>query len=401
MRLTDTEIAKRQIPQGKHDIVLSDDEITGFALRIRNGKRSFIFQYSITSNGKRVSARMKLGDYPAMKADAARLEASRLHSKVTLGGHPAAEKRVQRAEAVHTFDVLVDAYLAFQEKEVRPATLVENTRYLKVYARELHRLPVATINRAIIVKLLDRARVDYGKVSANRMQTTLSAAFGWGIERGYAEANPLIGIKKKKEESRERVLDNAELKAVWNALGDDTFSQIIKLLILTGQRLNEIARLRWSEVDFDAGLIRLPASRTKNKRPHEIPMSAAVRQILAGRAREYDGVFASDRGYMGNWENRMVRLQAAIAERGRALAHWTPHDLRRSAVSGMAELRIPPHIIEAVINHVSGHKGGVAGVYNRASYDKAKTEALEQWGRHVLGLTSGEPSKVVSFSKSA
>jgi integrase len=401
MHITDSEIAKHQLPQGKHDIVLSDDEITGFALRIRNGKRSFIFQYSITSNGKRVSARMKLGDYPAMKADAARKEASKLHSKVTLGGHPAADKRTQRAAAVNTFEVLVAAYLAYQKDEVRPATLVEITRYLENYASELHKLPAAMITRATVVKLLDRARADYGKVSANRMLSTLSAAFGWGMERGYAESNPCIGIKKTKEESRERVLDDTELKCVFAVLGDDNFSQIIKLLALTGQRLNEIAQLRWSEVDFDAGLIRLPASRTKNKRPHTFPMSAPVRQILAGRKRKYDGVFASERGFMANWENRMARLQEAIAERGRALEHWTPHDLRRSFISGLARLGVRSEVAEAVVNHVSGDRGGVRGVYQRYDYAAEKVTALEQWAEHIMKLTAAESSNVVTFTKSA
>jgi integrase len=395
MKLDAKTVAAYQPPADKNDIVVLDDDLTGFGLRIRNGRKSFVFQYSISSNGRRVSARMKLGDYPGITADAARREASKLHSKVNLGQHPANEKRNQRAEAVHTFEVLVDAYLDFQKNEVRPTTLVEITRYLKNHARELHRLPAATITREIVVKLLDRARIDYGKVSANRLQSTLSAAFAWGIERGYAQANPCINIKKKKEESRDRVLDDSELKCVFAVLGDDNFSQIIRLLALTGQRLSEISELRWSEVDFDAGLIRLPASRTKNKRPHTIPMSAPVRQILAGRKREYDGVFASERGYMGNWENRMIRLQATIAEHGRALAHWTPHDLRRSFVSGLARLGVRSEVAEAVVNHISGDRGGVRGIYQRYDYGSEKAEALEQWGAHIVAMTSGEPSKVV------
>jgi len=382
--------------QGR-DVVLVDDEITGFALRIRNGKRSWVFQYSITVDGKRVSARMKLGDYPGMTADAARKQAATLRSKVNLGGHPAAEKATARTQAVQTFDALVDAYLEYQQAAVRPATLVELTRYLKVHAHSLHQKPVTMITTATIQKLLDDVRKNTGKVSANRLRSTLSAAFAWGIPREYAASNPVTHTEKEKENSRERKLDDAELKAIWSALGDDAFGQVVKLLILTGQRLSEIAELKWSEIDFNRGVIQLPASRTKNRRNHTFPMSEPVRQILVSRQRDFPGVFESDRGQLGDWEGRRERLNDIIAERGSRLAEWTYHDLRRTFVSGLARLGIRSEVAEAVVNHVSGDRGGVRGIYQRYDYDSEKGAALDAWAKHIEDLTSGERGNVVSL----
>jgi hypothetical protein len=140
---------------------------------------------------------MKLGDYPGMIADAARKEASTLRAKVDLGQHSAQEKTAARTEAVKTFESLVDAYLDYQKAGVRPATLVELTRYLQVHAHELHRKPVNATTTPVIQKLLDHVRVDTGTVTANRLRSTLSAAFAWGIPREYASSN-LATIPRKK-----------------------------------------------------------------------------------------------------------------------------------------------------------------------------------------------------------
>jgi integrase len=224
----------------------------------------------------------------------------------------------------------------------------------------------------------------------------------WAMCEGLADANPVTNTLKRAERSRERVLADAELRTVWNALGEDDYGDILKLLILTGQRANEIAGLRWPEIDFDRSVIALPSERTKNGRPHDVPMSPQVVAILRRRPRadERELVFGSGVGPFSGWSKCKGALDERITEKGSKLAHWTPHDLRRTAATRMAELGIQPHAIEAVLNHVSGHKAGVAGIYNRATYAAEKRAALELWGERVRALGAGEETNIVPLRRS-
>ena len=152
------------------------------------------------------------------------------------------------------------------------------------------------------------------------------------------------------------------------------------------------AALRWSEIVGDK--IVLPGPRTKNGHEHVIPITAAVQAILDERPRTGDVVFGRSQGFHG-WAWSKMALDQRISDSGVALAHWTHHDLRRSMATHMAESGTPPHIIEAILNHVSGHKAGVAGIYNRASYEPQKRIALEKWADHVEALVSGKRAATV------
>jgi integrase len=186
-------------------------------------------------------------------------------------------------------------------------------------------------------------------------------------------------------------------------LPDSDYGEIVKLLILTGQRREEIGALRCSEVDLEETVIMLPPDRTKNGRPHEVPLSPPALAILkshtarAGR----DFLFGdgprngSDRqgGFQG-WSKSKATL-----DKQAAIGSWRLHDVRRTVATRMAELGVQPHVIEAVLNHISGHKAGVAGVYNRSSYAAEKRAALELWGKHVQLLIDGGKygERVVKF----
>lgn len=193
------------------------------------------------------------------------------------------------------------------------------------------------------------------------------------------------------------MLSDGELRAIWNECDDDDYGAILKLLLLTGQRADEIAALRWDEVHDEQ--IVLPSERTKNKRSHVVPLSDPAKAILAAfKPSDRTHVFGRfDTGFQG-WHVAKRALNARLVDKP-PLAHWTPHDLRRTAATRMAELGVPPHIIEAVLNHVSGHKGGVAGIYNRASYDKEKREALNLWAEHVTALVEGRKAVVVPMKR--
>jgi integrase len=159
--------------------------------------------------------------------------------------------------------------------------------------------------------------------------------------------------------------------------------------MLTAQRRDEIGGLRWEEIAGDS--VQLPAKRTKNARAHTFPLSAAARAILDGRPRgDSEFVFGRDpyRPFTG-WSVSKDRIDAEL---GDTVAHWTHHDLRRTAATKMADMGIAPHIIEAVLNHVSGHKHGVAGIYNRADYDVQKRHALNAWADRLLGIVEERPA---------
>src|SRR5215471_16567018 len=179
---------------------------------------------------------------------------------------------------------------------------------------------------------------------------------------------------------------------VWRALDNSEYGIIVRLLILTAQRRNEIAALRWSEIDYGRSVISLPGERTKNGKPHEIPMSEAVRSLLTARPKNgRDFVFGEGAGPFSGMSQRKAMLDAKIAASndGYDMAPWVHHDLRRSVATGMAEIGIAPHIIESILNHTSGHKGGVAGIYNRAQYGPEKAQALVRWDKHIRSIVSG------------
>jgi integrase len=213
------------------------------------------------------------------------------------------------------------------------------------------------------------------------------------MKEGLVLANPIIATNKRAEKPRDRVLTNAELGLVWRSLGAGDYGTIVKLLILTGQRMNEIAALRWSEIDFDRGVISLPGERTKNHRPHEVPLGKTARSLLAARpkinGREF--VFGESAGPFSGLSRRKEALDKDVAalNGGKPLPAWVHHDLRRSVATGMAEIGIAPHIIEAILNHTSGHKGGIAGIYNRAQYGPEKAQALVRWDKHIRNIVGG------------
>ena len=195
-----------------------------------------------------------------------------------------------------------------------------------------------------------------------------------------AAANPVINTNRREEKTRDRVLSDAELRTVWRALEDDDYGTIVKTLILTGSAAMKLLACRWSEIDLTRGLIELPGERTKNSRRHDVPMAAAVRALLEARKKEAPrSVFGRGDGPFSGWS----KAKEALNKRTGPLKHWTLHDLRRTTATGMAGIGIQPHIIEAVLNHVSGHKGGIAGIYNRAQYAAEKVQALAQWDEHV------------------
>src|SRR6516165_8165411 len=257
--------------------------------------------------------------------------------------------------------------------------------YLRNHCSPLHRLRLDQIDRRKIAALLGEVETSCGPASRNRTRAGLSSFFSWCISEGLLETNPVAGTSKASQNgSRERVLTRDEMRALWRSLGDDRFSDTVRLLLLTGQRRNEIGKLQWAEVNLTGKMIMLAPDRTKNSREHCVPLSAQALAILARQPRRNSSGFVfSDKGFQ-DW-NRCKQLLDPRLQ----IAPWRIHDLRRTCATGMAELGVQPHIIEAVLNHVSGHKAGVAGIYNRARYEGEMRDALTKWADHVEALIVG------------
>jgi integrase len=212
----------------------------------------------------------------------------------------------------------------------------------------------------------------------------------WAQQQGKAESNPVAFTEKREEQKRERVLSDDELRAIWNAAGEGDYGTIVKLLMLTGQRREEIGGLMWSEIAD--GKINLPPNRTKNGKAHFVPLAEAALALLPKRTGR-DHLFGRGDGADGfaGWS----AAKAALDKRLGDMPAWTLHDLRRTVSTQMHEKGVAPHVVEAIINHISGHKAGVAGRYNHANYSAERKAALDMWAAHVMQLVAKRPFVVV------
>jgi integrase len=319
--------------------------------------------------------------------DTARVEAKRLLGLVASRSDPAKE-RVRPAE---TFGAEVERYLERKRDLMKPRAYKEVERHLMAHSGPLHRGRLAEIDRRDIAERLAAIEKASGPVARNRVRSSLSAFFGWAISDGLIELNPVAGSAKADEgQSRDRVLSDGELAHIWRSLGADQFGDIVRLLMLTAQRREEIGGLRWSEIDFERALIVLPSARTKNKRQHEVPLSSSARTIIERQTRRKgrDLIFGYGEGPFSGWSDCKAGLDQRIIEhRGKNFREWRLHDLRRTVATVMADrLGVLPHIVEAILNHVSGHRAGVAGVYNRAKYEAVMRDALSLWADHVAAI---------------
>lgn len=392
MKLTKATVASLKLPQGKSEMIVFDEALPGFGLRIRSGgKRSWIAQYRLGSKQRRVT----IGTVETLDADEARRRARSALSKVHLGTDPQLEKAEARAQAAVTLGSVVDSYLSgYASTRLKPRTFAEVERYLRSHWASLSKLPIRRVERADVAARLGSIAVENGRFASNRARAALGSLYAWAIAEGLTDANPVVGTRKAVDEiRRDRVLTDEELRLIWRQAGEGDYGAIVRLLILTGQRREEIAAMTWEEVDLERATWRIGGERTKNARAHEVILAQPAMKILATRRRS-DGralVFGSHGPFSG-WSKAKASLDArmAAASEGRASASWRLHDIRRTVATRLSDLGVLPHVVEAVLNHISGHKAGVAGIYNRSSYAAEKRDALTLWGDHVTALVEGE-----------
>lgn len=403
MEFTKEGVAALTLPAGKTDLIQFDDAMPGFGIRLRaGGKRVWIVQYRTHGRQRRET----LGDARRVDLKAARSIAQKRFAAVMLGGDPQGDKAEAKARASVTLGPLADRYLERKKLTARANTYVADHRYLTNYWKPFRGLSVDAVTRRLVAARLSEIVAEHGVTAAARARQSLSAFFAWAIGEGVAQENPVIGTNNPGEglPSRDRVLTDAELRAIWQAGGSDDFGRIIRLLMLTGARRDEIGGLRWSEIDIDRGSLAIPGERTKNHNALELPLSAAAMSIIRSTPRREgrDFLFGGRGGAFSAWSYSTLTLGARIAASDSGpIAAWRIHDIRRTVATGMATIGVQPHIIEAVLNHVSGHKAGVAGIYNRATYDAEKGQALERWADHLSAVVEGRSTNVTPLRKTA
>lgn len=407
MRLTAQTVDKLQPTDRRQEI--PDTLCTGLYLVVQpTGRKGWQVRYR---HGGR-HRRMTLGAYPVLTLAAARQRAREVLAAAAEGRDPAEEVRAAKApkpaDDRNKVRVLIEQYDRRHLSNLRSRADVRRTLDRHVVAewgeRDIHE-----ITKRDVIDLLDGI-ADSGRVTtANRVRAYVSKFLNWAVERDILDLSPATGVKPvAKEVSRDRVLSDDEIRWFWQAA--DTagypFGPMAKLLLLTGQRLGEVANMARDEIKGDNW--HLPAARVKNGRAHDVPLSKTVQGILEGLPVISDQFVFSTSGHSAisgfsraraNMTETMIKLASKEAGEPVEIPHWTWHDLRRTCATGLARLGIPVRTTEAVLNHISGTGGGIVAVYQRHDYAEEKRSALEAWARFVTALVEGGTDNVVQMAE--
>lgn len=396
--------AERLRPPSNGQIEHYDRRLPGFGLRISyKGSKSWFLMTRL--DGRLV--RVTLGKYPAVSLADARDLARNAGRLAAEGKDPrvlrAEAKRERQQERRNTFAVCTADFLERHGKRIRPSTLREYRRILTgADTRGWREMPITQITKRDVLDVIEGIDQRGSPGAAKRALTYIRKFFNWCAERDMISGVPTDRIPRPHPEvQRDRVLSEEELRYLLRALDTEPslFRTLVRLLLLTGQRRAEVAGMRWSELrdmDGDGARWEIPAERTKNKRGHVVPLAAAARELIRSLPHVTDLVFTTtgDTPFSG-FGRAKERLDGRIAPLRVAdglplMTPWTLHDLRRTMVTLMNErLSVPPHIVEAVVNHMSGSaKAGVAGVYNRALYLEERRKALVKWADFISSVSS-------------
>jgi len=382
--LTDLAIRKLSLDAGER-VELWDATLPGFGVRVSSaGTKSFVLLYRLRGQ----SRRMTVGRHPIMSLAEARAMAREVLGKVAHGIDPQQEK--DEAKSSLQFADVVGQFIGKHcEPNNRANTKRETERILRtVFEARWGRRDIRDIAKADVLVVLD-LYVDDGKASsANHALAAIRKFFNWCVERGLLDVSPTMAIKRPaKLDARSRVLDDRELRAIW--LSAETmgypFGRLVQLLLLTGQRRNEVVSMAWPQLDVEERTWTLPAALTKNNRAHVVPITDAALSVMQSIPRFTDGLlFASrsnsERSFSGfSKSKRQFDIMCGVT-------NWTLHDLRRTAATRLGRLKVAPHVVERILNHSSGTFAGVAGVYNRFEYLPEMREALELWASHLQAL---------------
>jgi len=346
MRLTDLSIRALK-PEARGAKVYYDDVIPGFGIRVaRGGTKSYILTHGVRRQRKTI------GRVGIISLSGARAEAKRRLAEYTLGSSKAASIGWNSA---------LKAYLAYVRDRRKQSTADEYERLLRKHFK-FGETKVADILPDDIQRRLDKL----AKSEKFHAFTALRPFMNWCFRKGYLTQNPMARLDKPVgSRARSRILTNDELRKIWRAAGDDTFGTVVKLLILTGQRLGEISNIAAEQIGD--GTLHFPD--TKNGRPHTIPLGKTAQTLIHPIRYSNSGA-------------HKVKLDGRSGVTG-----WTLHDLRRTFASGLASIGVAIPTIERLLNHVSGTFAGIVGTYQRYDYAKEMRDAVALWDSHIAKIT--------------
>jgi integrase len=380
---------------------IADGGADGLYLIVQpSGAKSWAIRYR--HNGR--ATKFTLGRGAALSLAEARKAAADARLALETGTDPAAERRAARAankaeQHPDTVEALVKQFIALHGPKIRPATLrLYDSALRRFVLPKWAKRPVHEVRRRDVIALVEAIAVDR-PVMANRTLGALSKFCNWLVARDVIAASPVHGVEMPGlEKARDRVLDDGELAALWHACTEEGIvGAAVRIMMLTGARRSEVARMAWSEIDEQTRTWVLPAERSKNRQAHVVPLSTTASAILAALPRiSNTHVFSvSGDGPIVNFTRIKERLDAKL----KFEKHWQPHDLRRSCASGLQRLGVRVEVIEATLGHRSGVFRGITSVYQRHEYAEEKRHALQAWADHVGQLVSGAPvAKVVPIS---
>lgn len=389
-KLTDIEV-KAIKPSDQGVVEAVDTDAPGLIIRVSATKKIWMVRYRPKGEAQR---RIAIGHYPSMSLAQARIEAREYDRLARLGRDRKKEEEAGKEESARTERTLADVLNAYVpehcQRNQKRWQQTERMFEQHILGTKLARKRVVDIRRADIIELLQDLLAKGLKAQVNRVHAQIKAALNWAVQREWLEANPAAAVKKQfaQEQPRQRVLSDNELRVLWQATDrlTDPSRAMIKLWILTGQRRDEVRCMRWEELDFTKRLWTLPPERNKAKRLHVIPLSPQVLAILNGLMRLGPYVFTAtpkgDHPYAGQ-----KRLKEILERKANTTGWppWTFHDFRRTAATGMADLRVPMEVIARVLNHANNT---ITAVYNRHAYLEEKRDALDRWAARVEEVVS-------------
>jgi integrase len=360
-----------------------DETVSGLALRVtKHGVKAWTFLY--TAGGKR--RRMTLGRYPAISLAKARTLALEASEAVASGLDP-------RPRGAMTVGDLVETYIAKHTVTLRSGAEIAR-RIRRNILPAIGNVPLAQLHRRDATRLIDAVIGRGAPIEATFVFQDLRSILRWAVARGDLDHDPIAGMPPPPAgKPRERVLSDEEIRTLWTVLPttlSPTYQRVIRLCLLTAQRIGEVAGMRRSELDLKARTWSLPGSRTKNGHPHLVPLSPmTIDEIIDGHAERATTRGGDDLVFA---DCPPVNVTSAIykAKDRFGIAQWTPHDLRRTALTGMAKLGVAPIVLGHIANHRTTTKAGMTlSVYVHHAYEKEKREALELWADRLRGIIAG------------
>jgi integrase len=402
LKLTETQILKLTCPAGKKDVLVKDDGQPGLFLRVgANGGRSYLAQYSFAGTKRRIP----LGNLTLANARSA---AAAILGEVAHGRDPSSDRKAKALETkrkatkdAFTLDVLLEQWAALHLAGSRASYSVEAVRAAReAFAAHL-KAPAADLTRADVIAVLDKLTAAGSPHMASRAVSYGRAAFTWAMRRGTLAATPFQNLPLAPVVKRDRVLTDDELRAIWQSTaGPGAFNNVVRMLMLTAQRRDEVAGMSWGELSEDLAVWQIPAARAKNGVEHVVPLSPQAQEIIKAAPR-YAGnlfVFPGEGGAFKGWHKAKARLDEASGVSG-----WVIHDLRRTVATNLQKLGVRLEVTEAVLNHVGGSRGGIIGVYQRHTWADEKAAALAAWGARVEAIVEGREAvgNVVDMRASA